>query len=90
MAVPVGYTSAGRPVGLWLSAGFMQEPTLIRLGYAIEQTLHARVAPTLAGVVPPEPTPSGLCDPTVAASSAMPTVSADKRSATHGRHPRHW
>ncbi|HEX3088768.1 MAG TPA: amidase family protein, partial [Ilumatobacteraceae bacterium] len=37
MAVPVGYTPTGRPVGLWLAAGFMQETTLIRLGYAIEQ-----------------------------------------------------
>ncbi len=90
MAVPVGYTSTGRPVGLWLSAGFMQETTLIRLGYAIEQTLQARVAPTLAGVVPPEPDPSGLCSASVAASSARSTVSAGGNAAMNGLHPRHW
>jgi amidase len=90
MAVPVGYTSGGRPVGLWLSAGFMQEPTLIRLGYAIEQKLHARVAPTLAGLAPPPPESSGLCDPTFATSSAMPSMTAAEHAAMHGRHPRHW
>ena len=90
MAVPAGYTSAGRPVGLWLSAGFMQEPTLIRLGYAIEQKLDARVAPTLAGAVPPDPTPSGLCDPALAASSTAPAESVAQRAAARGRQPRNW
>ncbi|HEY4611043.1 MAG TPA: amidase family protein, partial [Ilumatobacteraceae bacterium] len=65
MAVPVGYTPTGGPVGLWLAAGFMQETTLIRLGYAIEQTLQARVAPTLSGAVPPTPPPFPGCDPTM-------------------------
>jgi amidase len=35
MAVPVGFTSVGGPVGFWMSASFLQEPTLIALGSAI-------------------------------------------------------
>jgi amidase len=66
MAVPVGYTSAGSPFGLWLSAGYLEEPTLIRIGYAIEQLLQSRVAPTLAGVEPPDPAPFDGCAPAAA------------------------
>jgi hypothetical protein len=69
MAVPVGYTSAGSPFGLWLSAGYLEEPTLIRIGYAIEQLLQSRVAPTLAGAPPPDPAPFDGCAP--AAASPM-------------------
>lgn len=92
MAVPVGYTPTGRPVGLWLAAGFMQEPTLIRLGFAIEQLLQARVPPTLSGAVPPEPPLFAGC-PTTTASSATSAASAQSSSAHRGHmssHPRHW
>ncbi|MEY2400192.1 MAG: amidase, partial [Ilumatobacteraceae bacterium] len=85
MAVPVGYTPTGRPVGLWVAAGFMQEPTLIRLGYAIEQLLQARVPPTLSGAVPPEP-PRLPCPPPPAASS----TSASSHRGHISAHPRHW
>ena len=86
MAVPVGYTPTGRPVGLWLAAGFMQEPTLIRLGFAIEQLLQARVAPTLSGMVPPEPPLFPGC-PTTANSS---TGSSASHRGHMQSHPRHW
>ena len=88
MAVPVGYTPSGRPVGLWLAAGFMQEPTLIRLGYAIEQVLQARVPPPLSGSVPPDPTPFPGCDAAApAVSSAAATApAAHSRMAVHARH----
>ena len=92
MAVPVGYTPAGRPVGLWLAASFMQEPTLIRLGYAIEQTINARVAPTLSGAVPPDPPLFPGCDMSIA---GMPMASSTDQvvgghHGMHGHHPRHW
>ena len=94
MAVPVGYTPAGRPVGFWLAAGFMQEPTLIRLGFAIEQLLQARVAPTLSGAVPPEPPRFPGCPTTTAAPSTSSSTSASTSASSHrGRmssHPRHW
>jgi amidase len=92
MAVPVGYTPTGRPVGLWLAAGFMQEPTLIRLGFAIEQLLQARVPPALSGAVPPEPPLFAGC-PTTSASPATSAASAKSSSAHRGHmsaHPRHW
>jgi Asp-tRNA(Asn)/Glu-tRNA(Gln) amidotransferase A subunit family amidase len=88
MAVPVGYTPTGRPVGFWLAAGFMQEPTLIRLGFAIEQLLQARVPPTLSGSIPPDPPLFSGCVTPVAA----PSVAASSRTAHSGMemHPRHW
>jgi amidase len=92
MAVPVGYTPTGRPVGLWLAAGFMQEPTLIRLGFAIEQLLQARVPPTLSGAVPPVPPLFAGCS-TTSASAASATSSATPSSAHRGHmssHPHHW
>ena len=87
MAVPVGYTPTGRPVGLWLAAGFMQEPTLIRLGFAIEQLVQARVAPTLSGTVPPEPPRFAGC-PTTTAATVSPSAASHR--AHLESHPRHW
>jgi amidase len=91
MAVPVGYTPAGRPVGLWLAASFMQEPTLIKLGYAIEQTINARVAPTLSGAVPPDPPLFPGCDMSMAGMPMAPSTDQGSRQhGMHGHHPRHW
>lgn len=90
MAVPVGYTPTGRPVGLWLAAGFMQEPTLIRLGFAIEQLVQARVAPTLSGSVPPEPPRFPGCPTTVASTAATVSTSAAAHRGHMESHPRHW
>ena len=90
MAVPVGYTPAGRPVGFWLAAGFMQEPTLVRLGFAIEQLLQARVAPTLSGTVPPEPPRFQGCPTTAAAPSTSASTSASSHRGHMSSHPRHW
>jgi amidase len=88
MAVPVGYTPTGRPVGLWLAAGFMQEPTLIRLGFAIEQLVQARVAPTLSGTVPPEPPRFPGC-PTTTVAPSVSSGAASHRGHMES-HPRHW
>ncbi len=88
MAVPVGYTADGRPVGFWLTAGFLQEGALIRVAHAIEQRLRGRVAPTLAGAVPPDPAPFPGC----AAPTARTQRSAAPAHAHHAAavHPRHW
>ena len=42
ISVPVGISAEGRPAGVWLSGGFLSEPTLISLAYAIEQLIDAR------------------------------------------------
>jgi amidase len=91
MAVPVGYTPTGRPVGLWLATGFMQEPTLIRLGYAIEQLLQARVPPTLSGTVKPDPTPFPGCPTTTETTTAATAASSASSHRDHiASHPRQW
>ena len=66
MAVPVGFTAAGRPVAFWLAAGFLDEPRLIAVGSAIESFFAARTPPRLVGAVPPEPPDAGLCGPSAA------------------------
>ena len=60
ISVPVGQTAAGRPVALWMAAGFLQEPALLGLAYAIEQLLGARRPPQMLGSPPPEPPDAGV------------------------------
>jgi amidase len=76
MSVPFSLTSAGRPAGVWLYAGFLQEPKLLGLAYALEQARPARATPALAGTVPPEPPDAGLCGTPSAAASPAARVTA--------------
>ena len=69
ISVPAGLSERGRPAGIWLSGGFLSEPKLIALAYAIEQLLDAWSRPRFLGHVPPEPPDAGLCDPSAAAIS---------------------
>ena len=89
MSIPVGYTSQGRPVGIWFASGFMREPQLIRIGYALEQLLMARVPPKLLGSVPPDPEPFPGCS-----TPSMSQRSQQKAGAFHGApgglHRRTW
>jgi amidase len=62
ISVPVGISAEGRPAGVWLSGGFLSEPKLIALSYAIEQLLDARVPPQFEGTPPPPPPDAGICD----------------------------
>jgi len=78
MSIPAGITERGRPAGIWLSGGFLSEPKLIAIGYAIEQLLDARSQPHFDGHVPPEPPDAGLCGP--AARTIDP---AEMRAAIH-------
>jgi amidase len=61
ISVPVGISSKGRPAGIWLSGGFLSEPKLIALAYAIEQLLDARTPPRFRGDLPPKPPNAGIC-----------------------------
>lgn len=92
MNVPVGYTPTGRPVGMLMAAGFMQEPTLFRIAYAIEQTLQARVAPTLAGSPPPDPDPYDGCATVLSTPSLAASAETADSTIKHlmGVHGRHW
>ena len=46
VAIPCGFTGNGRPAGLWMYAGFLDEPKLLAYAYALEQALQPRVQPT--------------------------------------------
>ena len=62
ISVPVGFAADGKPAGVWMYAGSMQEPQLIRIGHAIERLLEPREQqPQFLGAVPPEPPDAGIC-----------------------------
>jgi amidase len=71
ISVPVGLTSAGRPAGVWMYSGFLKEPTLLSLAFALEQARAPRAAPQLLGSVPPEPPDAGVCSPIVLRTPAQ-------------------
>ena len=43
--VPVGLAEDGKPAGIWMSAGFLEEPKLIAYAYDLEQALGPREVP---------------------------------------------
>jgi len=61
IAVPVGLTPKGKPAGLWMYAGFLQEPQLLAMAYDLEQEIQPRSRPQFRGVVPDEPPDAGIC-----------------------------
>ena len=71
ISVPAGLSEHGRPAGIWLSGGFLSEPKLIAIAYAIEQLLDARTRPRFLGHVPPEPPDAGLCDASATAARSI-------------------
>ena len=81
MSIPAGIGEKNRPAGIWLSGGFLSEPKLIAIGYAIEQLLDARRQPSFRGHVPPEPPDAGLCDPTAGTAGAKTATRAEMRAA---------
>jgi amidase len=60
LSVPVGFDANDRPVGLCLVGGYLQEPKVLSLGYALEQLLQARRPPSFAGM-PPGWADAGIC-----------------------------
>ena len=60
LSLPVAIAEDGRPAGIWMFSGFLQEPKLIALAYDLEQEMQPRVQPTFAGS-PPDWTDAGVC-----------------------------
>ena len=83
MSVPVGVSPEGIPAGAWLYAGFLQEPQLLHVAYAMEQLLAPREQPEFLGAVPADPPNAGLCP--------VPTAEASVERArkARGRGPMH-
>ncbi|MBA2586192.1 MAG: hypothetical protein H0U99_06880, partial [Chthoniobacterales bacterium] len=74
MSIPVGLTPEGKPAGLWMYSGFLQEPKLIALAYDLEQEIKPRTQPAFLGFVPPEPPDADICSalaPAAAASTSQ-------------------
>jgi hypothetical protein len=83
MSVPVGVSPEGIPAGVWLYAGFLQEPQLLHVGYAIEQLLTPREQPEFLGAVPADPPDAGLCDVSTSASTATRVQKARGHGPMH-------
>src|SRR5262245_48424778 len=61
LSMPVGLTPEGKPAGLWMYAGFLQEPKLLALAFDLEQEIRPRSQPQQLGFAPPPPPDAGLC-----------------------------
>ena len=71
ISIPVGLTRAGKPAGIWMYGGYLQEAKLISLAYDLEQEILARSRPELIPPLPPKPIDAGLCDMSREALEAM-------------------
>jgi amidase len=79
LALPVGITLAGKPAGLQIYSTFLEESTLIRFAYDLEQELNVRRQPQFLGAVT-DPPNAGLCSAVPA-----PHVFKGKAHLPHGR-----
>jgi amidase len=86
ISVPTGVTDDGRPGGIWMYSGFLQEPTLLAFAYDLEQEIGGRPQPQYLGSLPPLPPDAGLCPvPTVATRAPRSAKSVAKNLATGTR-----
>ncbi len=86
--MPVGLAANGLPAGVWLYAGFLQEPKLLAISYAIEQLLQPRSLPEFRGSVPPEPPDAGICDDPKKPRPRVHTMAGERRRMR--MHPGSW
>ena len=61
ISVPTGITADGRPGGIWMYSGFLQEPRLLAFAYDLEQEIGGRPKPKFLGDLPKLPPDAGLC-----------------------------
>jgi amidase len=83
LALPVGITSAGKPAGILMYSGFLNEPELLAFGYDLEQELKARVQPRFLGAVS-DPPNARLC----ASPHGKSLTANDMRRLARG--PKFW
>ena len=79
LSLPIGLTPAGKPAGLWMYAGFLQEPALLAMAYDLEQAVQPRREPQFLGTVPGVPPDAGIC----AALPTKPHVFTGKAHLPH-------
>jgi amidase len=78
IAVPVGLTPDGKPVGIWMYSTFLDEPKLLGFAYDLEQELKPRRTPQFLSSVPPLPPDAGICD-------TLPKTSQNQAGLPHLR-----
>src|SRR5437762_10058280 len=86
LSIPVGLTPQGKPAGLWMYSGFLNEPKLLALAYDLEQSIKPRVQPGFLGSVPPEPPDAGICAtlaPAATTSSPVQLVNGRGQTSVH-------
>jgi len=76
ISVPVGQATTGWPAGIWMYAGFLEEPKLLAYAYDLEQELGPRAQPGYLNNVIAEPADAGLC--------AMPAASRSQQTTSRG------
>jgi amidase len=81
LSIPVGLTSEGKPAGLWMYSGFLQEPKLLALAYDLEQAIKPRTQPQFLGSVPPEPPDAGIC--ATLTTAVAPTLVNGRAQISH-------
>ena len=78
ISIPIALTPAGKPAGIWMYSGFLEEPKLLGFAFSLEQKIHPRTTPQFLGTVPPQPPNAGICDSTAPAevlpNSASPQM----------------
>lgn len=78
LSVPVGLTPEGKPAGIWMYSGFLQESKLLAFAYALEQELEPRRAPQFLGEIPETPPEADVCK----ASSSNLTTNREQQTLT--------
>jgi amidase len=61
LSLPTGLTEDGQPGGIWLSTGFLGEPTLLAFAFDLEAAVGDRPRPTFKGTIPDPPPDAGIC-----------------------------
>ena len=82
LSMPIGLTPEGKPAGLWIYSGFLQEPKLIALAYDLEHAIKPRTQPQFLGSVPPEPPDAAICA-TLTTAAALKLVNGKAQISHH-------
>lgn len=61
ISIPVGLTTKGKPAGIWMYGGYLQEAKLLSYAYDLEQEIQPRTAPQFIPPLPHEPPDAGIC-----------------------------
>jgi amidase len=85
ISIPTGVTEDGRPGGVWMYSGFLQEPKLLAMAYDLEQEIGGRPQPQYLGSLPPLPPDAGLCPVPTAAARVARKKHAAMKARRHGK-----